>query len=151
MSGALQDLYHDLVLEHGRRPRNYRRPPEANYHACGDNPLCGDHLELHVRIEAGALRELAFTGEACAIAKAAASLMTLRLAGCELHRGREVLEGFRRLVQPGGDDIGRAAADDALLGELAAFAGVQRFPARRACALLPWEALRRVLQEVQAA
>jgi nitrogen fixation NifU-like protein len=128
------ELYQRLILEHNRNPRNFR-PIADGQSAEGHNPLCGDHLTVHVRIEQGVVTDASFLGSACAIAKASASLMTDRVKGLDVAGTRALAARFDRLVAaPAGSPV-----ED--LGELRAFAGVRRFPVRVKCALLAWRTL----------
>lgn len=141
MSREAHELYRRVVLEHCKRPRNFRTPHDANHKACGDNPLCGDHIDVYVRLEHGAIQDIAFAGVSCAIAKASASLMTEALMGRDTLRGRELLHKFEQMVNLPGIE------PDPELGELRAFADVREFPSRVQCAMLAWDALRSVLRE----
>jgi nitrogen fixation NifU-like protein len=141
MTREVDGLYPRIVLEHCRRPRNFRVPQDANRKACGDNPLCGDHIDLYVRMEQGAIRDIAFAGVSCAVAKASASLMTEAMMGRDAARGRALLRKFEQMVRSAGTE------PDPELGELHAFADVRDFPSRVQCAMLAWDALRIVLQE----
>ncbi len=141
MTRELDDLYPRIVLEHCKRPRNFRVPQYANRRACGDNPLCGDHIDVYVRLEQGAIRDIGFAGVSCAVAKASASLMTEAMMGRDAASGRALLRKFEQMVGMIG------AEPDPELGELHAFAEVCEFPSRVQCALLAWDALRIVLQE----
>jgi nitrogen fixation NifU-like protein len=141
MTRQLDDLYPGIVLEHCKRPRNFRVPPHANRSACGDNPLCGDHIDLYVRLEQGAIRDIGFAGVSCAVAKASASLMTEAMMGRSAASGRALLQKFEQMVLTAGTE------PDPELGELHAFAEVRDLPSRIQCALLAWGALRNVLQE----
>jgi nitrogen fixation NifU-like protein len=136
-----EGLYQRIVLEHCKRPRNFRTPQDANYKACGDNPLCGDHIDVYVRLEQGAIHDIAFSGVGCAVAKASASLMTEALMGRAAAHGRELLYKFEQMITQSG------TAPDPALGELRAFADVRDFPSRVQCAMLAWDALRSVLLE----
>jgi nitrogen fixation NifU-like protein len=128
------ELYQQLILEHNRNPRNFRTFEGART-AEGHNPLCGDHLTVHVRIEHGVVTDAGFLGSACAIAKASASLMTGRVKGLDVSDTRALAARFDRLVTaPAGSPI-----ED--LGMLTAFAGVRLFPVRAKCALLAWRTL----------
>jgi nitrogen fixation NifU-like protein len=135
------DLYRGIVLEHGKRPRNFRVPQRANRRACGENPLCGDHIDVYVCLERGVIRDIGFAGVSCAVAKASASLMTEAVMGRNAASGRALLRKFEQMVRTSGIDL------DPELGELHALADVRDFPSRVQCALLPWDALRSVLQE----
>jgi nitrogen fixation NifU-like protein len=137
-------LYQQLILEHNRRPRNFRTL-EGGCTAEGHNPLCGDHLTVHVRIEHGVVADASFLGSGCAIAKASASLMTERVKGLDVAGTRVLAARFDQLVTaPAGSPI-----ED--LGTLTAFAGVRRFPVRAKCALLAWRTLAAALDARQEA
>jgi nitrogen fixation NifU-like protein len=144
MTQRIGDLYQGVVLEHCKRPRNFGALPGANHQACGDNPLCGDHLDVYLRLEGNMIVDIAFEGASCAVAKASASLMTEALMGKDSARGRTLLRQFEQMVRSGGEP-------DADLGALRAFAEVRSFPSRVQCAMLAWDALRTMLQERPAA
>ena len=143
MTRVIDDLYRRIVLEHCKRPRNFRVPHDANHKACGDNPLCGDHIVVYVRLEQGAILDIAFAGESCAVAKASASLMTEVMMGRDTAHGRTLLNRFEQMVGSAGTE------PDPELGELRALADVRDFPSRIQCAMLAWDALRTVLQQGQ--
>jgi nitrogen fixation protein NifU and related proteins len=128
------ELYQQLILEHNRNPRNFRMLVGGRS-AEGHNPLCGDHLIVHVRVAHGAVIDASFLGSGCAIAKASASLMTDCVKGLDVAAAHALAARFDRLVTaPAG-----APVED--LGTLTAFAGVRRFPIRAKCALLAWRTL----------
>jgi nitrogen fixation NifU-like protein len=134
VTSDVQNLYQQLILEHNRNPRNFRAL-EQGRSAEGHNPLCGDHLTVHVRIEHGIVTDASFQGTGCAIAKSSASLMTDRVKGLGLDDVRALAERFDRLVTaPAGSPV-----ED--LGMLTALVGVRRFPVRAKCALLAWRTL----------
>lgn len=137
MSTDLQNLYQDIILDHSRRPRNFRAIEGAR-HAQGHNPLCGDRLEVYLRLDGDRITDASFQGSGCAIAKASASLMTEAITGRTLAEAEALAERFEQMIT--------APADPALaeLGELRALAGVRQFPARLKCASLAWHALRAV-------
>jgi nitrogen fixation protein NifU and related proteins len=139
----LNDLYQAVILDHNRRPRNFVELPTANRVALGDNPLCGDHFTVYVRLEDGVIREVAFQGAGCAISKASASLMTLAVKGKTLKEAQRLFEEFHHLVTTG-------EVDEANLSDLSALAGVHQFPARIKCATLSWHALLNALEDRQA-
>jgi nitrogen fixation NifU-like protein len=138
----LSDLYQEVILDHGKRPRNFGPLPGATHHAEGLNPLCGDHLAVELLVEEGRVKEARFTGQGCAISKASASVMTGLVKG----KGPEEIEGmyqaFHRLVTEGP----AAGVDPAAMGKLAVFGGVHDFPTRVKCASLAWHALRSALK-----
>jgi nitrogen fixation NifU-like protein len=139
MSGDAQSLYQGAVLEHGKRPHNHRVPPDASHRARGDNPLCGDQIDVYLRMEQGVIRDIAFDGVGCAIAKASASMMTVAMMGADRERAQRLLDGFGRMLST------PAEAPDPGLGALLALRAVGEFPARVQCASLAWEALRNAL------
>jgi nitrogen fixation protein NifU and related proteins len=144
MTSDLDALYRDVILDHHKRPRNYRTLDDGPS-AEGFNPLCGDRLTVFLRIANGLIEEAAFQGFGCAIAIASASLMTENVKGRTLADVQALFERFRRLIAaPAGAPI-----DD--LGSLSALAGVRRFPMRAKCATLPWEALRAAAAGIAAA
>jgi nitrogen fixation NifU-like protein len=135
MSDDLGALYPPAIVEHGKRPRNFRRLEGAR---AGEayNPLCGDRLTVYVELDDGVLRDVAFQGTGCAVSTASASLMTEALKGKSRPAATGLADAFRALVS------GAPPASQATpVGELAIFAGVHAFPSRVKCALLPWQAL----------
>ena len=137
----LNDLYQEVILDHNRRPRNFRRIDGPSHHAEGYNPLCGDRVSVFVRVEADRISDLAFEGSGCAISKASASLMTDRLKGCTVEEARALFERFHRMVTTPTD---RPVED---LGKLSAQAGVREFPVRVKCASLAWHTLKAALDK----
>jgi nitrogen fixation protein NifU and related proteins len=136
----LTDLYQEVVLDHSKRPRNYGPLPGETHHAEGLNPLCGDRITVHARVEGGVLAEVRFEGNGCAISRASASVMTGAVKGRSSAEVDALFERFHRLVTEG-----PASADPESLGKLAVFGGVHEFPARVKCASLAWHALRQAL------
>lgn len=130
-----QALFQELILDHYRRPRNRRALERASGVAARRNPACGEHVEAAVALEGGVVREAAFTGAACSIATAAASMLTDALVGRTRDDIAALLDRYRAMLR--GD---ATAAADPALGELHALAGVARYPARVRCALLPADA-----------
>ncbi len=133
----LRDLYQELILDHNRKPRNFGPLADANRSARGVNPLCGDKVAVHLRVEGDQVRDVRFEGEGCAISIASASVMTEGLKDRSCAHARELFERFHQMVaaDDGGD------IDGASLGKLAAFAGVRDYPARVKCATLAWHTL----------
>jgi nitrogen fixation protein NifU and related proteins len=144
MSGGLQDLYQEVILDHNRRPRNFR-VIEGGAKQEGYNPLCGDRVVVYMTIDGGVVRDVAFEGVGCAIAKASASLMTEALRGLTVDQARQRFTEFQAMVTAPHD---RPAAD---LGKLSVLAGVREFPTRIKCASLAWHAARAVLDGAPAA
>ncbi|HXI90867.1 MAG TPA: SUF system NifU family Fe-S cluster assembly protein [Blastocatellia bacterium] len=136
----LQDLYQELILDHGRRPRNFRALDGATRSAEGYNPLCGDKVKIYVRMDADTIKDISFEGAGCAISTASASIMTETLKGKTRAEAEELFQTFHDLV------TGRQAQLDAPeLGKLAVFSGVSEFPIRVKCATLSWHTLRAAL------
>ncbi len=136
----LTDLYQEVILDHNKKPRNFRKLEDANRTAQGFNPLCGDQIELFVKLEGGRISDIGFQGSGCAISKASASLMTSTLKGKTAAEAGDLFDRFHQLV------TSDAAADPADLGKLAVFSGVREFPARVKCASLAWHTLRAALE-----
>jgi nitrogen fixation NifU-like protein len=141
VSTTLDHLYRDLIVDHSKRPRNFRRLGGRATLAEEYNPLCGDTVTVYVELADGVLREVTFQGVGCAVATASASLMTEAVQGRSSTLVDELCDSFHALVTGGVEP----AAIEAL-GELAVFAGVRAFPSRARCALLPWRALRAALR-----
>ena len=139
----LNDLYQEVILDHNRTPRNFRRIEQPSHHAEGYNPLCGDRVSLFVQVADDRIADVAFQGSGCAISKASASLMTDSLKGRTLVEARELFDRFHRMVTASPEQ----AADD--LGKLTALAGVREFPVRVKCATLAWHTLKAALDNEQ--
>jgi nitrogen fixation NifU-like protein len=136
--GDLRDLYQDVILDHGKRPRNFGCLAAASHRAAGDNPLCGDRLTLTLEVADGRVADAAFEGAGCAISVASASLMTDRIKGLPVAAAEELFHRFHRLLTGEG---AAAAGDLDELGKLAVFSGVREYPIRVKCATLPWHTL----------
>ena len=132
MSDALHDLYQEIILEHNKRPRQYGALEGHTHHAEGYNPRCGDKVEVFLRLEGDRLAEVRFEAAACAICKASASMMSESLQGKTVAEARALDARVHALLTEEVD------ADLAQEGEVAALAGVRKFPARVKCARLPW-------------
>ena len=141
----LSELYQQVILDHNKKPRNFRKLEQANHSAEGFNPLCGDHLTVYVDVEDDSLKEIAFEGSGCAISKAAASMMTQAVKGKSREQAEELFNEFHSMVMGELDE----EADENKLGNLKIFAGVREFPVRVKCATLPWHTLRAALNNEQ--
>lgn len=142
---ALGDLYQEVILDHNRRPRNFRAIEAPTARQEGYNPLCGDRLTLYLTVEGGVIRDVAFEGSGCAISKASASLMTEALKGKTVDEARALFERFHKMIT---SEPGTPAAD---LGKLSALAGVREFPTRVKCASLAWHTLKAAVAETPGA
>jgi nitrogen fixation NifU-like protein len=139
----VSELYQEVILDHNKRPRNFRVIERANHTAEGYNPLCGDRLNLFVTVDGDVITDIAFQGSGCAISKASASLMTDSVKGRLLSEVRDLFERFHRMVTTPPD---RPVED---LGKLSALAGVREFPVRIKCASLAWHTLKAALDRKQ--
>jgi len=140
MSEQLRELYQEVILEHNKKPRNFRALETANHKAEGFNPLCGDHFTVYLDVKDGAISDIGFQGSGCAISKASASMMTQTLKGKTTDEAEGIFSKFHDLV------TGQTSGSGEDLGKLAVFAGVSEFPLRVKCATLAWHALRAALQ-----
>ena len=126
----LSDLYQEVILDHNKRPRNFRAIASPTHRAEGYNPLCGDRLNLFLRVENGTIVDVGFQGSGCAISRASASLMTDSVKGRTLPDVQAIFDQFHRMVTtPPGQPV-----ED--LGKLSVLAGVRQFPVRVKCATL---------------
>jgi nitrogen fixation NifU-like protein len=136
----LRDLYQEIILDHNRNPRNFKKLEGADRTAEGYNPLCGDHYTVYLNLDGDKIREVTFHGTGCAISKASASVMTNQLKGKNREEAERLFEGFRDMV------TGKLPEEDAdKLGKLAAFNGVKEHPSRIKCAILAWHAVHSAL------
>ena len=141
----LRELYQEMILEHGRRPRNFGELPEANRRAEGYNPLCGDKASVFLSVDGEVVKDARFLGKGCSISTASASMMTEAVKGRTLAEIEALFARFHALVTgepaaPGGPE----------LGKLAVFSGVSEFPMRVKCASLAWHTLKAALDGSQA-
>ncbi len=135
-------LYQEVILDHYKRPRNFRKLDGASRNAEGYNPLCGDKVTVYVKLEDGLVRDIGFQGSGCAISTASASMMTTSLKGKTLAEAEALFQSFRLMVTGQPD----TALDRVELGKLAAFSGISEFPVRVKCATLPWHTLHAALK-----
>ena len=143
MSDA-RNLYQEVILDHNKKPRNYGSLAHATHKAEGHNPLCGDHISLAVNLEADEIAGIAFEGEACAICKASASMMTATVKGKTRQIVETLIQEFRDMAT-GKLDFNREPHH---LGRLTVFAGVRDLPTRVKCAILPWHTLHAAFNSV---
>ncbi|HEY2964013.1 MAG TPA: SUF system NifU family Fe-S cluster assembly protein [Pyrinomonadaceae bacterium] len=143
----LSELYQQVILDHNKKPRNFRKLEHANHRAEGYNPLCGDHLIIYLDLENDAVKEIAFEGSGCAISKAAASMMTQAVKGKSRAQAEELFNEFHSMVTGELDE----ETEENSLGNLKIFAGVRDFPVRVKCATLPWHTLYAALNNEQLA
>lgn len=137
----LSELYQAVILDHNKKPRNFRKLENANRTAEGFNPLCGDQLHLYLHVEDDQVKDISFEGSGCAIWKASASMMTQAVKGKSKQEAEQLFDEFHRMVT-GKLDEERDPND---LGRLKIFAGVRDFPVRVKCATLSWHTLHAAL------
>ena len=135
----LRDLYQEVILDHGKSPRNFRALDAPAERAEGYNPLCGDRVTVFVRMAGDRIEDVSFLGDGCAISKASASMMTGAVKGKVKSEAERLFHDFHDLV------TGAPGARPEALGKLAAFGGVSEFPARVKCASLCWHTLNAAL------
>lgn len=138
----LDGLYQEVILDHNKRPRNFRAMEGADQRADGYNPLCGDKVTIYLRLKDDRVNDISFQGSGCAISTASASILTETLKGKTRAEAEALFQTFHELV------TGRAPGDGTSpqLGKLAVFSGVSEFPARVKCATLAWHTLRSALE-----
>ena len=136
-------LYQEVILDHNRKPRNYGTLEHASHHAVGHNPLCGDHISVALNLDGECIDCIAFQGEACAICKASASMMTATVKGKTRADAETLIQEFRAMATGKLDLNGHHH-----IGRLAVFAGVRDLPTRVKCAILPWHTLHAAFNSV---
>ena len=132
-------MYREVLLAHNEQPHHFYALPQPTHAAHGHNPLCGDEITVHLRIESDRIKEISFTRQGCAICKASASLMTLRLEGLSVTDAEKDAQGILKWL----NDATAEQPDN--LGELEALLGVRKFPMRIKCATLAWHAFLKAL------
>ncbi len=144
MTEHTDELYQQVILEHNKHPRNFVKLCPCTHEAEGYNPLCGDHLSVYLRITPeGVVNEVSFYGDGCAISKASASMMTAAVKGKTVDEAKLLFEEFRKLVMKETD----AAQPQQLLGKLAVFSGIWKYPSRVKCAILAWHTMKGALDK----
>ena len=138
----IRELYQEVIMDHNRNPRNQHELPNATCQARGFNPLCGDKINVYLKLHEGIVTDISFVGCGCAISQASASLMTEALKGKTQAQALVLFEAFHQLLTT--DQTDEAAQR---LGKLAVFAGVREFPARVKCATLAWHTLDAALKQ----
>ena len=137
----LRELYQQVILDHSKKPRNFREIENASRHAKGYNPLCGDRVTVYIIVDGNTVTDVSFTGSGCAICTSSASMMTQFLKGKTIAQAQAYFDQFRDLV------MGNTEADDVIedLDKLTVFSGVREFPVRVKCATLPWHTMKQAL------
>ncbi|HUZ72063.1 MAG TPA: SUF system NifU family Fe-S cluster assembly protein [Stellaceae bacterium] len=144
-----RELYQDIILDHGRHPRNFHALAHANHVANGHNPLCGDRITVYVELDGDRIQDVSFEGRGCAISTASASLMTETLKGKTLDEAAALFKGFHAAVT--GEDGAAPPGLEDEMERLAPLTGVRSYPARVKCATLAWHAFEAALKSGAAA
>jgi len=139
MSPELRALYQEVIVDHGRHPRNFGPMPEATHMLEGYNPLCGDKLKLFLLVDNDIITAVKFEGTGCAISMASASLMSQQMQGKSLQEAKQLFQYFHAMIVDG-------ATPDSHLGKLSILEGVKEFPSRVKCATLAWHTLQNALE-----
>lgn len=137
----LEELYQEVILDHSKRPRNFGPLPDATVTVRGDNPSCGDEIELSLKLNGDQIEDVKFTGQGCAICMASASLLTLKVKKKDKVLAESLLKGFKDMLT-----APEAPESNEALGDLQIFSAVRRFPQRVKCATLSWRALEQALE-----
>lgn len=141
MNSELNQLYQEVILDHNKQPRNFHEMPEADHHAEGFNPLCGDRCTVYLKMEGDKIADVSFLGSGCAISKASTSIMTTAVKGKSPEEIQTIYGKFHDMV------TGKMSKEEAAtLGKLQVFMGVSEFPARVKCASLAWHTLKAALE-----
>jgi len=139
-----RELYQQVILEHNKNPKNFKKLDNATHWAEGYNPLCGDHLHVYLQVNgSNTIEDVTFNGDGCAISKASASMMTQSLTGKTIEEATTLFEQFHKLITGKLDPD----KDDNVLGKLAIFSGIWHFPARVKCASLCWHTVKGALDK----
>ena len=141
MDDDMRELYQEVILDHGKNPRNFRQPEDANCEARGNNPLCGDQLTVYLKVDEGRLiRDAAFEGRGCAISMASASMMTQIVCGKTVSQVQSLFDKFHKLCTGEMEEFPQDEFTDDM-EKLRVMSGVRRFPMRVKCATLSWHTM----------
>ena len=140
----LRELYQEVILDHGKSPRNFGRPPAVTGESHGHNPLCGDTVTIYLAVDGGVVADVGFEGRGCAISMASASMMTEILRGKSVDEVRTMFASFHALVASP-DPVCAPGFEAPDLDKLIVLAGVREFPMRVKCATLPWHTMKAAL------
>ena len=137
----LKQLYQDIILEHGKSPRNLGKCEGYNHNAKGYNPLCGDKVHVYLKLDnKKKVERLSFEGEGCAISLASASIMTELVKGKSFDQTKDIMEGFLNMIKNNSEITSNNLDDDQKI-KLMSLSGVKQYPMRVKCATLSWHTL----------
>lgn len=142
----LSELYQQIILEHNKTPRNFKKPDVCTHDADGYNPLCGDHYHVWLTLDGDTISDIGFQGDGCAISKSSASMMTTAVKGTTVREAKDLFRKFHTAIMTKiGDTIPEETIEE--LGSLGSLVGVREFPARIKCASLAWHTLIAALEQ----
>ena len=145
----LKELYQEIILDHGKNPRNLRKTENFNKDAKGHNPLCGDKVHIYLKLnENKKVEDISFEGEGCAISMASASIMTDLLRGKEENDVKEIVNDFLEMIKEK-DEIKTNLLKDDEKTKLMCLSGVKQYPMRVKCATLSWHTLTSAIDNFQ--
>jgi len=143
----LEELYQDMIMEHNRKPRNFRLLDGADRSAEGFNPFCGDTITIYLALDGDQVADIGFQGSGCAISRASASMLTESVMGKSITKAEQIFDAFHEMLTQGPvDEAEHEQDDDDTLGDLGMLSGVSAFPTRVKCATLSWNTLRAALR-----
>lgn len=140
----LRELYQEVILDHNKNPRNFRKMEDPDGFAHGNNPLCGDQIDVYIQIREGVVEDVSFDGNGCAICMSSASMMTMALKGRSEAEAEALFNSFHHALT---ED--ETYPEDVPLGKLAVLSGVKDFPIRVKCATLAWHTFDAALKKLQ--
>lgn len=147
MMDDLRELYQEVILDHGKNPRNFHDIENATGHALGKNPLCGDQFVVYLKLDGGkVIEDVSFVGKGCAISVASASMMTELVKGKTVEQAHALFERFHHMCTDDDDAAAEADIDDDDMEQLTVLSGVRAFPVRVKCATLPWHTLNAAIE-----
>ena len=145
----LKELYQEIILDHGKNPRNLRKTENFNKDAKGHNPLCGDKVHVYLKLdEDKKVQDISFEGQGCAISMASASIMTDLVKGKEEHEVKEIVKDFLEMIKEK-DQLNNKILEDNEKTKLMCLSGVKKYPMRVKCATLSWHTLTSAIDNTQ--
>ena len=145
----LKELYQEIILDHGKNPRNLRKTENFNKDAKGHNPLCGDKVHVYLKLdEDKKVQDISFEGQGCAISMASASIMTDLVKGKEEHEVKEIVEDFLEMIKEK-DKLNNKILEENEKTKLMCLSGVKKYPMRVKCATLSWHTLTSAINNSQ--
>jgi len=145
----LKELYQEIILDHGKNPRNLRKSTNFNKDAKGHNPLCGDKVHVYLKLdEDKKVQDISFEGQGCAISMASASIMTDLVKGKEEHEVKEIVKDFLEMIKEK-DQLNNKILEENEKTKLMCLSGVKKYPMRVKCATLSWHTLTSAIDNTQ--